>query len=113
MHAMSEFTGDVGRQVEIPIEMVLPMWKAISATAKLGWDPYLHNPKLRRRLRRITAPTLVVAGAQDGLVPPVYAETFAGEIPNARLTVIDGAAHWLPFEKPAELAELVREFAAR
>jgi pimeloyl-ACP methyl ester carboxylesterase len=111
MHAMSEFTGDVGRQVEIPIEMVLPMWKAISATAKLGWDPYLHNPKLRGRLRRITAPTLVVAGAQDGLVPPVYAETFAAEIPNARLEVLDGAAHWLPFEKPAELARLVRAFA--
>jgi pimeloyl-ACP methyl ester carboxylesterase len=111
MHAMAEFTGDVGRQVEIPIEMVLPMWKAISATAKLGWDPYLHNPKLRSRLRRITAPTLVVAGAQDGLVPPIYAETFAAEIPDARLEVIDDAAHWLPFEKPAELAALVREFA--
>ena len=96
MHAMSEFTGDVGRQIEIPIEMVLPMWKAISATAKLGWD---------------TAPTLVVAGARDGLVPPVYAETFAAEIPNARLVVIEGAAHWLPFETPGELAELVREFA--
>jgi pimeloyl-ACP methyl ester carboxylesterase len=111
MHAMAEFTGDVGRQVEIPIEMVLPIWKAISATAKLGWDPYLHNPKLRGRLRRITAPTLVVAGAQDGLVPLPHAETFAAEIPNARLEVIDGAAHWLQFEKPAELAALVREFA--
>jgi pimeloyl-ACP methyl ester carboxylesterase len=111
MHAMAEFTGDVGRQVEIPIEMVLPMWKAISATAKLGWDPYLHNPKLRGRLRRITAPTLVVAAAQDGVAPRVYAETFAAEIPDARLEVIDDAAHWLPFEKPAELAALVREFA--
>ena len=50
MHAMDEFTGDVGRQVEIPIEMVLPVWKAISATAKLGWDPYLHNLKSRGRL---------------------------------------------------------------
>jgi pimeloyl-ACP methyl ester carboxylesterase len=111
MHAMAEFTGDVGRQVEIPIEMVLPMWKAISATAKLGWDPYLHNPKLRGRLHRITSPTLVIAGAQDGLVPPIYAETFAAEIPDAHLEVIDDAAHWLPFEKPAELAALVREFA--
>jgi pimeloyl-ACP methyl ester carboxylesterase len=110
MHAMAEFTGDVGRHVEIPIEMVLPMWKAISATAKLGWDPYLHNPKLRSRLRRITAPTLVVAGAQDGLVPPIYAETLAREIPGARLEVIQGAAHWLPFEKPAELGALVHGF---
>src|SRR6266511_2078053 len=112
MHAMDEFSGAVGRQVEIPIEMVLPMWKAISATAKLGWDPYLHNPKLRGRLRRISAPTLVVAGAQDGLVPLAHAETYAAEIPGARLEVVEGAAHWLPFEQPEALAALVRGFRA-
>lgn len=111
MHAMDAFAGDVGKETVIPIEVVLPMWKALSATAKLGWDPYLHNPKLRGRLRRITAPTLIVAGAQDGLVPREVAETFAAEIPGARLAVIEGAAHWLPFEKPAELAALVRELA--
>ncbi len=110
MHAMDAFAGDVGKQTEIPLEVVLPMWKALGATARLGWDPYLHNPKLRSRLRRITAPTLIVAGAQDGLVPAVYAETFAAEIPGARLEVIEGAAHWLPFEKPDELAALVRGF---
>jgi pimeloyl-ACP methyl ester carboxylesterase len=110
MHAMDAFDGDVGRETEIPLEFVLPMWKALGATARLGWDPYLHNPKLRGRLRRITARTLVVAGAQDGLVPTVYAETFAAEIPGARLEVIEGAAHWLPFEKPDELTALVRNF---
>jgi pimeloyl-ACP methyl ester carboxylesterase len=110
MHQMAEFTGDVGKDVEIPIEMVLPMWKAISATAKLGWDPYLHNPKLRGRLRRIDAPTLVVAGAQDGLVPVAHAQTFADEIPDARLEVVEDAAHWLPFEQPQVLARLVRAF---
>lgn len=110
MHAMDDFTGDVGKQVEIPIEMVLPMWKAMSATAKLGWDPYLHNPKLRGRLRRVTAPTLVIRGAQDGMVPPAHAEAYVADVPGARLEVIDGAAHWLPFERPAELAALVRDF---
>ena len=112
MHDMDAFAGDVGRETEIPIELVLPMWKALGATARLGWDPYLHNPKLRSRLRRITAPTLVVAGAQDGLVPIAYAQTFAAEIPDARLAVVEGAAHWLPFEKPDELTALVREFLA-
>ncbi len=110
MHAMDDFTGDVGKQVEIPIEMVLPLWKAMAATARLGWDPYLHNPKLRGRLRRITAPTLVVRAAEDGMLPAVHAETYAAEIPEARLEVIAGAAHWVPFEKPAELAALVRDF---
>jgi pimeloyl-ACP methyl ester carboxylesterase len=110
MHEMDAFAGDVGRETEIPLEFVLPMWKALGATARLGWDPYLHNPKLRGRLRRITAPTLIVAGAQDGLVPQTYAETFAAEIPDARLEVIEGAAHWLPFEKPDELTTLTRSF---
>jgi pimeloyl-ACP methyl ester carboxylesterase len=110
MHAMEEFTGDVGKRVEIPIELVLPMWKALGATARLAWDPYLHDPKLRGRLRRITAPTLVVAGAHDGLVPLAHAETYAAEIPDARLVVVDQAAHWLPFERPDELAALTRDF---
>jgi pimeloyl-ACP methyl ester carboxylesterase len=110
MHAMDAFAGDVGKETEIPLEFVLPMWKALGATARLGWDPYLHNPKLRGRLRRITAKTLVVAGAQDGLVPLAYAETYAAEIPGARLEVIEGAAHWLPFEKPDELTALTRAF---
>jgi len=110
MHAMEEFTGDVGKQVEIPIELVLPMWKALGATARLAWDPYLHDPKLRKRLRRITAPTLVVAGAQDGLVPLAHAETYAEEIRDARLVVMDHAAHWLPIERPHELAAITRDF---
>ena len=110
MHAMEEFTGDVGKRVEIPIELVLPMWKALGATARLGWDPYLHDPKLRGRLRRITAPTLVVAGAEDGLVPLAHAETLAAEIPDARLAVVEHAAHWLVFERPDDLAALTRDF---
>ena len=110
MHAMEEFTGDVGKAVEIPIELVLPMWKALGATARLGWDPYLHDPKLRGRLRRVTAPTLVVAGARDGLVPLAHAETLAAEIPDARLAVLDGAAHWLVLERPDDLAVLTRDF---
>jgi pimeloyl-ACP methyl ester carboxylesterase len=110
MHAMDAFAGDVGRETEVPLELVLPMWKALGATARLGWDPYLHNPKLRGRLRRITAPTLIVAGAEDGLVPLAYAQTFAAEIPGARLEVVEGAAHWLPFEKPGELVALTEAF---
>ena len=55
----------------------------------------------------------MVAGAQDGLVPPIYAETFAAEIPGATLEVIEGAAHWLPFEKPDELTALVTAFWSR
>lgn len=112
MHAMAEFTGDVGRQVEIPMELVLPVYKSLSATARLAWDPYLHNPKLRSRLRRVTAPALVIRGAQDSFVPPEYARTIADELPDARLEVVEGAAHLLAVEQPEALARLTRDFLA-
>jgi pimeloyl-ACP methyl ester carboxylesterase len=79
-------------------------------SARLGCDPYLHDPKLRKRLHRITAPTLVVRGAQDTLVPAEHAETYATEISGARLEVVDAAAHSMPLEQPERLATLVRDF---
>lgn len=112
MHAMADFSGDVGKEIDIPMELIVPMWKALGATAKLGWDPYLHNPKLRGRLRRVACPTLVIAGAQDGLVPIEHARTFAAEIAGARLEVMERAAHWLQMERPAELAQLTRALLA-
>jgi len=112
MHMLSEFRGDVGQQIEVPMELVLPIWKSMSATAKLGWDPYLHNPKLRKRLHRVSAPTLVIHGAQDTLAPKAISEAYAAEIPDARLVDVDGGAHLVTLEKPDEIAQLVREFIA-
>ena len=109
-HALSEFTGDVGQQIEVPLELVLPIWKSMSATAKLGWDPYLHNPKLRRRLHRVTASTLVVHGAQVTLAPTAISDAYAAEIPGARLVDVEGGAHLVTLEKPDDVAQLVREF---
>ena len=80
----------------------------MAATAKLAWDPYLHDPKLARRLHRVSSPTLVVRGAADSLVPRAHASAYASAIAGARLVEVDDAAHLLPLEKPGELAELVR-----
>ena len=112
MHMLGEFRNDPARMSEIPFDLVRPMVGTMAATAKLGWDPYLHNPKLRKRLHRITAPTLVVRGKQDTLVPREHAEAYAADIPGARLVEVDDAAHLLTIERPAELAALVAEFGA-
>ncbi|TMK85497.1 MAG: alpha/beta hydrolase [Actinobacteria bacterium] len=112
MHMLSEFRGDVGQQIEVPMELVLPIWKSMSATAKLGWDPYLHNPKLRKRLHRVSAPTLVIHGAQDTLAPKAISEAYAADIPDARLVDVDGGAHLVTLEKPDEVAALIREFVS-
>jgi len=112
MHALAARYDDPATMSEIPIELLVPILKSMAATAKLAWDPYLHNPKLRKRLRRITAPTLIVHGTGDRLVPRAHGEAYAEGISDARLVDVDDAGHMLPLEKPGELAGLVREFLA-
>jgi pimeloyl-ACP methyl ester carboxylesterase len=74
---------------------------------RFGWEPYLHNPKLKHRLHRIKAPTLLVWGENDGIVTTKYGETYRKLIPDARLAVIPQAGHLPHIEQPqAFLAEL-------
>jgi pimeloyl-ACP methyl ester carboxylesterase len=70
------------------------------ATAHLGWNPYLHDPKLPRRLHRVTAPTLILWGAQDRILPAGQAHRWAELLPGARLAIIDDAGH-LPLAEQA------------
>jgi pimeloyl-ACP methyl ester carboxylesterase len=75
--------------------------------ARFGWEPYLHNPKLKHRLHRIKVPTLLVWGANDGIVTPQYGEAFRKLIPGAKLAVVPQAGHLPHIEQPqAFLAEL-------
>ena len=83
----------------------------MAATARLAWDPYLHNPKLRRRLWRISAPTLVVRGAADTLIPEAHARAYADEIPDATYVEVDRAAHMVMIERPDAVAEAIADFA--
>ncbi|MHB8669399.1 MAG: alpha/beta fold hydrolase, partial [Acidimicrobiales bacterium] len=108
MHQMAEL---MANGADIPFELVKPVLQSLAATAKVGWDPYLHNPRLRRRLPRISSPTLVVHGVSDRLIPRAHAEVYAAEIPAARLVEVEGAGHLLSLERPEELARLVREEA--
>jgi pimeloyl-ACP methyl ester carboxylesterase len=76
----------------------------------LCWKPYMHNPKLVHRLRRIKAPTLIVWGSQDRLVPLAHGEAYCQAINGARLTVIERCGHAPQLERPAELAAILTEF---
>jgi pimeloyl-ACP methyl ester carboxylesterase len=104
MHAMDDMEADAS---QIPFELVRPILQAQAATAKVGWNPYLHNPKLRGRLGRVASPTLIVHARQDGIVPRAHAEAYASAIPGAKLTDLDDAAHLAPLERPDEVAALV------
>lgn len=58
---------------------------------------------LSERLYRIKAKTLIVWGASDKLIPPVYGEAFKNAIRGAQLTMIPKAGHLATLEQPDEL----------
>lgn len=64
------------------------------------------------QLASITAPTLVVWGKQDRLLPVAHADVAIKALPNAHLHVFDPCGHWPPFERPGEFNALVIEFLA-
>ncbi|HEY6539774.1 MAG TPA: alpha/beta hydrolase [Ktedonobacteraceae bacterium] len=69
------------------------------------------DPKLRRRLVRVSIPVLVVWGESDRVVDPDYGRAYAQSFPNARVALIPQAGHLPQLEQPARLLTLVREFA--
>jgi pimeloyl-ACP methyl ester carboxylesterase len=112
MHAMAEGIEDPVVLAQIPFDMIRPTLLAMASTAKIGWDPYLHDPKLPKRLPRATMPALVVRSADDRLVGAAHAEAFADLLPDATLVEVPDAGHLVSLERPAELAAAVREFLA-
>jgi pimeloyl-ACP methyl ester carboxylesterase len=108
MHQMAAVAED--RNAEIPFELLRPTLQSLAATAKLAWDPYLHDPKLARLLPRVRARTLVVHGAADRLIPRPHAEAYAELIPGAELVDVEGAGHLALLEKPDEVTTLIEEF---
>jgi pimeloyl-ACP methyl ester carboxylesterase len=78
--------------------------------ARFCWEPYMHNPKLRHRLGRVTAKTVFIWGENDGIVTPAYGRTFAGHVPSAILVTIAKAGHYPHIEQPAEFMRHLRDF---
>jgi pimeloyl-ACP methyl ester carboxylesterase len=79
-------------------------------TTLLVWEPYMHNPKLRHRLHRVTAPTLFLRGESDGLISAEYTAAYARLLPNARVTTIAAAGHAPHLEQPEAFARSVLQF---
>ena len=78
--------------------------------ALLVWEPWMHNPKLKHRLNRVTCPTLFLRGESDGLVTADYLARYARLIPNARTETIAKAGHAVQGEQPEAFASKVLAF---
>jgi 3-oxoadipate enol-lactonase len=64
-----------------------------------------------QRLSGIAAPTLVIHGTDDEMLPIANARLIAEHVPNARLEILDGVGHLFFVEEPERSAALVREHA--
>jgi pimeloyl-ACP methyl ester carboxylesterase len=83
--------------------------EAVSLSRVMPELPY--DPKLARRLRRIAAPTLVLWGDADRLIPVGQAAVWADQIADAEIRTFPGAGHLL-FDESAAAVAAVGEFAA-
>jgi pimeloyl-ACP methyl ester carboxylesterase len=91
--------------VEWPIEQV----RANEAAARIFWP--LGNTKIEKRLRLIAAPTLLLWGEQDRIMPRSYAERYAKGISGKyEIRTIAGAGHLAELDKPAEVAQAILSF---
>ncbi|MFM2094632.1 MAG: hypothetical protein RIS70_1756 [Planctomycetota bacterium] len=93
-------------------ERMLFWIRAREATARVAWNPLLHNPRLPGHLHRITCPTLVLWGELDRLFPLPIAHYFQQHIRGARLEVLPQCGHMLPLERPEDFTRLTTEFLA-
>jgi len=64
------------------------------------------------RLPGVSAPTLVIHGAADELIPVENGRLIASLIPEARLEVLEEVGHLFFWEEPSASAELLRAHAA-
>lgn len=94
----------------MPDEAINVMVRNRETLALIAWEPYMHNPKLRHRLHRVTAPALFIRGESDGLVSAEYLQRYAALLPNARIETIAKAGHAPQLEQPQVLFEMTVAF---
>ena len=97
------------RNVELYARLLRRAGHASGALAMMAnWDlSYMAD-----KLRRLPIPALFVAGENDRAVPPDQARIAASLAPNGRSMTMTGAGHLAHEERPAEVAALIRAFAA-
>ena len=95
---------------EAQARAMLTREKAMSAAGKFIWP--IPDKGLKKRIHRIKAPTLIVWGEKDGLIPPIYGLLFQKSIRTAKLVTIPNAGHVPMVEQPDAFVQAVTAFLA-
>jgi 3-oxoadipate enol-lactonase len=87
------------------------MKKMLEATPADGYaaaTEVVAHLDLRGELPAVTAPTLVISGAEDVATPPAMGRALADGIPGAEFVELAGAAHLGNVERPDAVTDLIR-----
>jgi pimeloyl-ACP methyl ester carboxylesterase len=91
------------------LDEVAHQFGEMATLARLAWNPRF-DPKLERRLQRISCPTLVVRAEHDRFVPDELAQRYVEAIAGARMATVPGTGHALIVEQPEKTADTVSAF---
>jgi pimeloyl-ACP methyl ester carboxylesterase len=83
---------------------------ARAETARIGWEPFMHNPSLPYLLRGLKTPTLLVWGTRDGVVPRGCIDEYRKVIPGAQLALLEGVGHRPEIEDALSFERVVEKF---
>jgi len=111
--ALHDPTGPVGKMLLSRFRdptLALESYRCLASAGKFMWP--IPDKGLKKRIHRVKAPTLIVWGASDGLIPTAYAEAFHGAIPGSRLAILNGAGHLPMLEQREAFVEAVTSFLA-
>lgn len=91
----------------VPAEELAARQADLATMRVLAGDPYMHDPKLLRRLGRVQAPALLLWGSSDRVVTPAYGKAYADAFGNGRLEIIPKAGHLPHIEQPEATFDLI------
>jgi pimeloyl-ACP methyl ester carboxylesterase len=73
-----------------------------------GGVPEEYEAKIRAQ--QVEIPTLVIWGERDPALLTGLTRGLSEWVPNLRVETLPGAGHWVPYERPAKVNSLIREF---
>lgn len=112
------FTADFASRNEVLVKSMMKQIVKAIETSSFAADSERQKRAVRGfdgapLMKLIKAPTLVIHGDQDQIIPLAAGEELAAAIPGARLETLRGAGHLLLAERPKELYGLVEGWLSR
>jgi len=85
---------------------------ARAESARIGWEPYMHDPSLPHLLYGVKTPTLLIWGTADRVVPRGCIDAYKSAIPHAQIVKIPNVGHRPEIEDEPAFERAVRKFLA-